>query len=173
MPNFITSKLGNRHLDEVVWAVGHCPPGGIETELAHGITSEAGQQRLLNEIVLHLALLTLVRDLRPHFTSNSRIVVIGSAVTRLDGLTPLPPGFNIFHHVAAAKTLQGIVAGLRYEAQGEVIHLLEPGAVDTPFHHTANPAHRPPKLLSVGRVVEEAVSLLQNDTPTTKVLLPE
>ncbi len=163
-------------LDGYVYCVGQCPPQGFDREVSRPLT-QLLPKALEWEIDRHAVGLVQAHSyLVAHelLRRGGRVVVIGSAITRLEEST-CPPWLNSWHYLAANAAKEALVRGLRHNPATRHwelrIHYLAFGAVNTPFHHGCE--HKPPAMLEVDEVVEEVLAALCSEEILHKQVLAQ
>jgi len=168
------SKLGGAYaltepvyFDGIVYAVGHCPPGGFPEAIQHPL-AKLPLEDYLREINMHqVGALNTFQWMWSLVAPGGCFVFISSAVTRLKGA--FPPFLQAHYHASVISALDWLIEGMRHDpvmaGMGIKIHRLAPIAVNTPFH-TGGP--RPPKLLEVEDVVREVLAALASEETVDK-----
>lgn len=150
-------------LDAIVYAVGNCPKGGFMNEINKPLTV-IDSSELRKNLELHVeGFLNVVQGLWPLLTDGGHIVVVSSAITRLND-APAPPFLTVGHYAAAKAAQDALIGWLRKDQnileKGIKIHRLAPPAVDSPFHVGTPEQFSPPALLPVGVISSAAVMAL-------------
>lgn len=162
-------------LDGIVYSVGHCPRGELMKEVSTPLYN-------LHEYYLARDYNLYVRGLQRVFTTlscclkqSSVLGVVGSAIIRPEPRN-FPPKLFAGSYATAKAAQAEYIWWLRRDPlvlERQIkIHLIAPGAVDTPFFEGA--PIQPANKLSVEEVAEEMANALENrDDHITKFLIPE
>lgn len=139
----------------IVYAVGDCPPGGFDQTVEKPL-NEIHFHRFADELNRHVVgLFNAYQRFHRAIKNNGHIVVIGSAITRLNDVN-CPPWLHAGHYATAKAAQQELVNWLRrdpYIKEKKIlVHRLAPAAVDTPFHEGCK--HQPPAKVSVNDVAK-------------------
>ena len=158
------------HIDGVIYAIGHCPPGGFPDAIKYPL-SQLPLSEYRREIDMHqVGVLNVFQRCAPKIEIGGCFVFISSAITRLRG--NFPPFLQAYHHASVIDAEDWLIDGMRHDplvVERKIkIHRLAPAAVDTPFHQ-AGP--RPPKLISIDTVVAEVVSAIESNEYIDKQIL--
>jgi len=151
--------------DGVIYAVGHCPPGGFPDAIKYPL-SQLPVGLFMNEIAMYqIGVLNVFQIMLPLVKDGGCFTFISSAITRLTD-EEWPSFLQAHYHAAMISAEDWLIRGMRMDPavkrRGIKIHRLAPKAVDTPFHqHEHGP--KPPQLLSVETVVEKIVSSLTSE----------
>lgn len=163
----------SRKLAGIVYAVGKCPPGGLDKEISTPLC-ELNSQRLREELDRHvIGLHNIMRHYHPALQDGGSIVVVSSAITRIMD-NDCPPWLHAGHYATAKAAQDELVRWWRRDPsikkKGILIHRLAPAAVDTPFHHES--AHQPHTMLSIDEVAHRVVAAMRSSFVIDKVILP-
>ncbi|MAF80645.1 hypothetical protein CL628_01385 [bacterium] len=170
------SELPESHRS-VIYAVGDCPEQGFDAAVRNPLSTEDGVSALVDEISMHaIGLANAVSRLLPKIADGGSLVVIGSDITRLNKGADRPEWLQAGHYAAAKAAQATMVQGWYrrdpgFTSRNILAHLIEPGAVDGPFHEGS--AHPKPPTISVARVVEAVVIATLCETGQEFVLLPQ
>lgn len=164
------NRIPSAKLDGIIYAVGHCPPGGFSEAIKYSL-SQLPLETYQNEIGMHqVGVLNVFQCLLPNLKDGGCFVFLSSAITRLKD--KFPPAMHAHYHASVIAAEDWLIEGMRHDpvvAERQIkIHRLAPAAVDTPFHHGGP---QPPKLIPVGLVAEEVVRALGSDKHVDKELL--
>lgn len=156
-------------LDGVVYAVGHCPPGGSLDAVSRPL-SQISPKRYLDEINMHqVGALKVFQGMLGGVKDGGCFVFLSSAITRFD---TFPSAIQAHYHASVIAAQDWLVRGMRHDpnviSRNIKIHRIAPSAVDTPFHHGGP---QPPKLLPVTFVAEEVFRALESEEVVDKQLL--
>jgi len=152
-------------ISDIIYAVGDCPPGGFDAEVATPLTDEETSQRMLKTFKRHVTgLCNVVSSFHQYIQPGGCIVVIGSAITRLT--TETCPDWLFAGHYAAAIAAQAeYVKWLRMNdpnlrEKSILVHRIAPVAVDTVFHKGCE--KQPPAMLTLESVAERVFEATQS-----------
>ncbi|MEK7629756.1 MAG: SDR family oxidoreductase [Patescibacteria group bacterium] len=163
--------ISNRYkLDGIIYAVGHCPPGGF-TDATKYPLSQLPLQNYKDEIDMHqIGALNVFQCLLPILKDGGCFVFISSAITRLKG--QFPPFLQAYHYASVISAEDWLVDGMRHDPtvieRKIKIHRIAPISVDTPFH---SGVPKPPKMLAVDEVVDEIARALKSEDVVDKMML--
>ncbi|HBE90024.1 MAG: hypothetical protein A3E37_00140 [Candidatus Andersenbacteria bacterium RIFCSPHIGHO2_12_FULL_46_9] len=160
-------------LSAIVYAVGHCPPGGFDNEVSIPLCYLDGQVLTdeLNRQVI--GLLHVMGSLYSRIQPSGHVVVISSAITRLTDET-CPPWLHAGHYATAKAAQCELVRWFRRDPnikdRNILVHRLAPAAVDTSFHQGCQ--HQPPAMLSVDDVAQRVLDALQSTAVIDEIMMP-
>lgn len=157
-------------LDGIVYAVGHCPPGGFLDAITHPL-SQLPLERYRSEINMHqIGVLNVFQCMMQNLVDGGCFVFISSAITRLKG--HFPPFLHAHYHASVISAEDWLVDGMRHDpmiANRKIkVHRIAPAAVKTPFHEGGP---QPPKLIPIFTVAEEVLRALRSDEVVDQQIL--
>lgn len=156
----------------VVYAVGHCPPGGIVKATKQPL-SQLPLENYRDEIDMHqIGVLNVFQCLLKKLENGGCFVFLSSAITRLRG--NFPPFLQAHYHASVVSAEDWLVEGMRHDPEvvnrGIKIHRLALAAVDTPFHcGRSRPSAA--RLIPVEKVAREVVLACASETEVDKQIL--
>ena len=162
-------------LSGVIYAVGHCPPGGIMAEVGTPLDRLPSEKLVIDHDLHVVGLQNVTRGILPLLRFGAHVVVIGSAVTRLPRFGLPANLFNKFHAGSYAQAKAAQLELVRWwqrsptvKSVGVFVDYLGFGAIDTPFHRGLPDGQGPPSLISLDEVGARVVWVILGSVPVIK-----
>lgn len=160
-------------LNAVVYAVGHCPPGGLYDQISIPL-SEINMETFGDDLDrLAFGVANIAQIFLPLMATGSRFIVIGSAITRFDPAS-LPPNFYAGQYALAqaaqAELLRWLAVDPAFVAKTINVTRLMFGAMDTPFHTERN-GPKAPHLVPLSEVVESIMTAILAPNPLKTMIV--
>jgi NAD(P)-dependent dehydrogenase (short-subunit alcohol dehydrogenase family) len=165
--------------NSLIYAVGHCPPGGFANEVDRPLSS-LPLFRMEDELFMHVyGPLNVFRNISKFLSPGSHIVFMTTAATRLLQApdAAVPPKVQIYGHLAAIAAQDALVVGMRRDpitiGQGFKINRVGPPAIiDSPFHDCKMPeGMRSPITVTTKDVVDTVMASLQTEKHHDAIML--
>ncbi len=169
----LTEDKDLQGLDGIVYAVGHCPPGGFMDAVKRPL-SELPIGDYEREIGMHqVGVLNVFQYMLQNLNDGGCFVFISSAITRLKG--KFPQGAHPDYHASVIAAEDWLIEGMRRDPvvieRKLKIHRIAPAGVDTPFHEGGFVPKS--QLFPVSVVAREVLQALASDENVDKQLVPE
>src|SRR3989344_5115807 len=150
--------------DHLIYSVGHCPPRGIDSNLAR----ELSRKEISEELQRHaIGLVHIFELFGKHTKDNGSLTVINSAITDIPD-NAWPENLHIGPYAAACAAKHELVRAMRHENPQLRVNELQFGSIESDFFNGCT--FRPPVTLPMKRVVDEVEAAINSPACYNKTL---